>query len=116
MGKPTGEDDAKSSARATARTRSISIDMPEGGRYLLVNVLYGSAARKSEVYVKDLAADGPITPIVNDSTPASPAASAATRCSSQTNWKAPNNRILAVDLKNPVARLVEGSRARRDRT
>ena len=44
----------------------IAAELSGDGQKLLITVMHGSAARKTEIYVKDVAADGPVTPIVND--------------------------------------------------
>lgn len=74
----------------------------EDGRYLLIEALHGSAGDKSEVYVKDLEKDGPITPIVNDLNARFYATFGGDNLFLHTNWDAPNSRILAVDLHNPA--------------
>lgn len=79
----------------------ISLEMSEGGRYLIIHVLYGSAADKTEVYVQDIAQAGPIVAIVNDLNARFFARSGGDQLFLQTNWQAPHGRILAVDLKNP---------------
>ncbi|MBI3735745.1 hypothetical protein HY256_04445, partial [Candidatus Sumerlaeota bacterium] len=40
--------------------------LSENGRHLVITVHHGSAAKKTEVYSKNAALDGPIIPIVND--------------------------------------------------
>ncbi len=76
--------------------------LSEDGRHLVIIVLYGSAADKTEVYVQDIANKGPITPIVNDLASRFFPDVAGDTMFLHTNWKAPKNRILAVDLKNPA--------------
>ena len=80
----------------------VGVGISENGKYLLLQVMYGSAARKSEIYIKDLTSDGPITPIVNDVDARFTGQFGGDTLFLQTNWNAPNNRILAVDLKNPA--------------
>ncbi|MFQ5778888.1 MAG: prolyl oligopeptidase family protein, partial [Terriglobia bacterium] len=75
--------------------------LSEDGRYLLIHVLHGSAAAKTEIYYQDLKAQGPLTPIVNDIPARFFGQIGGDQLFMQTNWQAPNNRILAVDLKNP---------------
>src|SRR5262249_32603824 len=84
------------------RDKIIGLSMPEGGRYLLLTVLYGSAARKSEVYVKDVVADGPITPVVNDIDARFTGRIGGDTLFLPTHWNAPNNRLLAVSLRDPA--------------
>ncbi len=78
----------------------IFSSLSDDGRHLLITVLYGAAASKTELYIKDIAAGGPIVPIVNDIDARFVGELGGDRLFLQTNWKAPNGRILAVDLKN----------------
>jgi prolyl oligopeptidase len=78
----------------------ISVDVA-GGRYLQIVVFHGSAAKKTEVYFKDLASDGPIRPIVNDIEARFFPDMGGDRIYLRTDWKAPRGRILAVDPKDP---------------
>jgi prolyl oligopeptidase len=80
----------------------IASDLSEDGRHLLIAVYYGSATERSEVYVKDVTAGGPVVPIVNDVPAYFAPAMAGGRVYLQTNWKASNWRILEVDLANPA--------------
>ena len=75
--------------------------LSEDGRRLLIAVYYGSATDRSEVYVKDVAAGGPVVPIVNDVEAYFEPDIAGDHVYMQTNWKASNNRILDVDLASP---------------
>jgi len=73
------------------------------GRYILYTVAYGSAADRTELYFQDLSAKRPLVTLVKDI----PARFSGGRIIGdqlflQTNWKAPKNRILLVDLKNPA--------------
>lgn len=80
----------------------IFADLSESGRYLLIHVLYGSAADKSEIYFQDVAGQGPIRPLVNDIAARFFGAVGGTQVFMRTNWKAANGRVFAVDLKNPA--------------
>lgn len=80
----------------------INSSLSEGGRYLLITVLYGSAASKTEIYFQDVAADGAITPLVNDIEARFRAQVAGDTAFIETNWNAPNGRMLSVDLKRPA--------------
>ena len=79
----------------------IGADVSEGGRYLIIHVLYGAAADRTEVYAEDLAGAGAIKPVVNDVNARFVGQAAGRRLFMQTNWKAPKGRILAVDLEHP---------------
>ncbi len=63
---------------------------------------HGASGDHVEVYYKDVEKDGPITPIVNDVKAAFNGPVRDGVLYLQTNWKAPNWRIVAVDLKNPA--------------
>ena len=80
----------------------IVSELSEDGRRLLIAVYYGSATDRSEVYVKDVAAGGPVIPIVNDVEAYFEPDIAGDHVYMQTNWKASNNRILDVDLAHPL--------------
>ena len=80
----------------------IVADLSEDGRYLVIHVMYGSAADKSEIYWQDLQVPGPIKPIVNDVAARFFGQVGGDTLFVQTTWNAPKNRILAIDLKNPA--------------
>jgi len=80
----------------------IVADLSEDGRYLIIHVEHGAAADQTEIYLQDLQAHGPIKPIVNDVAARFFGQVGGDTLFVQTNWKAPKNRILAIDLKNPA--------------
>jgi prolyl oligopeptidase len=80
----------------------VTADLSEGGRYLILHVWYGSAGDQTEIYWQDLQAHGPIKPIVNDLAARFVGQVGGDTLFVQTNWKAPKNCILAIDLKNPA--------------
>jgi prolyl oligopeptidase len=80
----------------------LSVDVSENGRYLLLIVFYGSACEKSEVYFQDLAHGGPITPVVKTINSCFQGEIAGDTLYLQTNWKAPNWRVISVPLNNPA--------------
>jgi prolyl oligopeptidase len=77
----------------------VSASVSEDGRYLLFTVQHGWA--KNEIYVQEIAG-GPIESIVNDIDAHFYAWFAGDRLVMQTDWRAPNNRIVVVDLKSPA--------------
>jgi len=81
--------------------KGIGIEVSDDSRYLLITVWHGSAGRKSEIYVKNLALDGPIFPVVNDLDARFSGEIGGDFLFLQTNWNAPNGRILRVDLARP---------------
>jgi len=80
----------------------VDVSISEDGRYLLYTVFYGSACEKSEVYFQDLKEAGPIVPIVTTVNACFQGAVADGTLYLQTNWKAPNWKILAVSLAKPA--------------
>ena len=79
----------------------IDAGVSEDGNYLLITVLHGSAALKTEVYYQNLASSGSILPVVNDVNARFFGQIADDKLFMQTDWEAPNGRILCVDLNNP---------------
>ncbi len=82
--------------------KGISAELSEDGRYLLITVFYGSSAPKSEIWYQDVAAGGPIRPIVNDIDARFGGDIGGDTLYLQTNWKAPRGRVLSVNLKDPA--------------
>jgi len=70
-------------------------------RWLIIKVSYGSSGMKNDLYFKDLENDGPITALVNDLEAQFDAEIGDDIAYLQTDWDAPNYRILAADLENP---------------
>jgi prolyl oligopeptidase len=79
----------------------IGSGISDDGRWLIIEVSYGSAAKKTEVYVKDLSIDGPIKTVVNDLDARSSASVAGDKLIIETNWNAPNERVMIADVANP---------------
>jgi prolyl oligopeptidase len=73
----------------------ISVDISEDGRYLLIYLVYGSGSVRNDLYLQDLAKDGPIVPIVNDTEALFTAEVGSEQIYLLTNWKAPKGRIVA---------------------
>ena len=80
----------------------IVSDLSEDGRYLLIFVLHGSSADRTEVYVHDVAKGGPPVAVVNDIPARFLGAVGGDELFLFTNWKAPKGRVVAVNLKNPA--------------
>jgi prolyl oligopeptidase len=74
----------------------------ENGDWLVITVIYGSASDKTEIYLKDLTSESPIFPLVKDINARFFGGIADNTMFLQTNWEAPNGRLLAVDLDNPA--------------
>jgi prolyl oligopeptidase len=80
----------------------VDIAVSEDGRYLLLTVFYGSACDKSEVYFQDLQEKRAIVPVVTTINACFQGAIAEGTLYLQTNWKAPNWKILGVPLAKPA--------------
>jgi prolyl oligopeptidase len=80
----------------------IAGGLSEDGRYLYLIVFHGSAPKKTEVYFREADSPGPFLTIVNDLDAKFLPDVAGDTMYLQTNWQAPNGRILAVDLKQPA--------------
>ncbi|HYS54303.1 MAG TPA: prolyl oligopeptidase family serine peptidase [Thermoanaerobaculia bacterium] len=79
----------------------VGSGISDDGRYLLIQVSYGSAAKKTELYIKELTTEGPIRTVVNDLEARSGMDAAGDKLIIQTNWDAPNERIMIADVANP---------------
>jgi prolyl oligopeptidase len=75
--------------------------LSEDGRWFVIVVYYGSAAKKVEVHLKDVANNGPVTTVVDDLEATFYPQFGGNVLYLQTNWQAPNGRILAADLQHP---------------
>jgi prolyl oligopeptidase len=77
----------------------VSCDLSRDGKYLLLEVRYGW--NKSELFVKNLATNGPIVPIAKDLDGIFDPSVEGDRMFLRTNWNAPNWHLLLVDLNQP---------------
>ncbi len=80
----------------------IAPAVSEDGRYLSIHVEHGSAADDSEIHVQDLVAGGPIKAVIRGIPARFFGQIGGGTLFAQTNWKAPNGRVLAIDLANPA--------------
>jgi prolyl oligopeptidase len=80
----------------------VDVSVSENGRYLLLMAFDGAACEKSEIYFQDIAEEGPITPIVKTIDRCFQGEIAGDTLYMETNWKAPNWRVLSVPLSNPA--------------
>lgn len=87
--------------KGTDATESVACDLSHNGRYLALSISHGWG-KKAEVYLQDREKHGPIVTVVNDIDADFNAVFGGDRLYLQTNWNAPNGRILAVDLDNPA--------------
>ncbi|GDX40088.1 prolyl endopeptidase [Armatimonadota bacterium] len=83
-------------------SQGVGVDISEDGHYLLFTFYFGSAASKTDVYIKDLTVEGSeIIPIVNDIVAKFSPHIIGETLYLETNWNAPNGRVLKVDLNDP---------------
>ena len=80
----------------------VSTRVSEDGRHLLIEVIEGSACEKSEIFVKDLEKDGPITPVVSKIPACFNAEIVGDAIYMSTNYKAPFWRLIRAPLANPA--------------
>ena len=76
-------------------------DPSEDGRHLIIQVMHGSAADKTEIWLQDLTKKGPIEPLVKDLDARFFAFAGGDHLFLHTNWKAPHGRVLALDFADP---------------
>jgi prolyl oligopeptidase len=79
----------------------INSSVTHDGRYLQVSVQHGAAADRTEIYVKELASQGPFVTIVKGLPAAFYGQIAGEHMYVRTNWKAPRWRVMEADLRNP---------------
>ncbi len=80
----------------------VSAFVSDNGKHLIIVVNHGSAAKKTEVYAKNLSVNGSIVNIVNDLDARFEPEVGGDTLYLQTNLDAPNGRVLAVDLNFPI--------------
>ncbi|MBZ5504777.1 MAG: prolyl oligopeptidase family serine peptidase [Acidobacteriia bacterium] len=80
----------------------IGCGVTRDNHYLQIGVQHGSSGDHSELYVQDLANQGPIVTIVKDVLSSFNGQIAGDHMYVRTNWKAPKWRVMEVDLKNPA--------------
>lgn len=85
----------------TGPTEFVGANLSRDGKYLGLNITHGWG-KKTELYFKNLKDNGPIVPLVNDLDADFSGEFAGDRMYLETNWNAPNRRILMVDLTNPA--------------
>ncbi len=93
--------DAEIFGKGYGPEKIITSSLSEDGHYLVIHVLHGSSADRTEVYVQDTTTAGPPVTIVNDIPARFFADVAGDRLFIHTNWKAPKGRILSVTVKEP---------------
>jgi prolyl oligopeptidase len=79
----------------------IASDLSEDGRWLQFSVYYGSSGSKNDVYFMDAGRSGPLRTLVNDIDANFYGQIVDGKMYMQSNWEAPNWRVLIVDLNKP---------------
>jgi prolyl oligopeptidase len=80
----------------------VGADLSEDGKYLILTAEQGSAGTRTEIFVQNLRDGGPIRPIVKGIEAKFEGGVGGDTLFVKTNWKAPNSRVLAIDLRNPA--------------
>src|SRR5689334_16269204 len=80
----------------------IGSGVTRDNHYLQIAVQHGSSGDHTELYVQDLANKGPIVTLVKDVLSNFNGQIAGDHMYVRTNWKAPNWRVMEIDLKNPA--------------
>ncbi|HYL10761.1 MAG TPA: prolyl oligopeptidase family serine peptidase [Candidatus Acidoferrales bacterium] len=101
MGSDTAQD-AELFGPDIPTTKILSSRLSEDGRYLVISVVQFGAGNPAEIYVKNLATNGPIVPITKDLGASFQGDIDGDHLFVRTNWKAPHGRVLEIDLKNPA--------------
>ncbi len=83
-------------------THEAECSISSNGRWLVCEVLTGSAGDKVEVFAQELKSGGPMKPIVTGLDARFDVDVAGDRMYALTNWNAPNGRILTIDLIRPA--------------
>jgi prolyl oligopeptidase len=101
MGAAAGNDRLVFGDRFNA-TQLGECGISSNGRWLYCQIETGSAGDKVEVFAQDLKSGGPMKPVVTGIDARFDVDIAGDRMYLQTNWNAPNGRILAIDLTHPA--------------
>ena len=100
LGTPVGSD-VDVFGKGYTKESIITGDPSEDGRHLIILVCNGSACDKAEIWLQDLAAKGPIQPLVKDIDARFFPFAGGDHLFLQTNWQSPRGRVLAVDFAHP---------------
>ncbi len=95
-------DDAEIFGAGYDAGKIIGVGISENGRWLLMEVYYGSSGQKTDVFVQNIAENGPIVPVITDIDAKFSCQIADDTLYVETDWNAPNGRILKADLQNPA--------------
>ena len=94
-------DDVEIFGKGYGPEKIIVSNLSEDGHWLLSTVLYGSSADKTEVFFLDRTAKGEMKPLVHDIDARFFVDIGGDHAFVHTNWRAPNGRVLDIDLKHP---------------
>lgn len=72
--------------------------LSDDGKYLMIMVYYGSSGVQNEIWVKNIAEDGPVFPVVKTIEANFHGVIADDKIYMMTNWNAPNWRVMVSDL------------------
>lgn len=100
-----GSDPATDKLAFGANARSdqfIGSELSLDGRWLVWSLATGSSGDKVDVFAQDLPSGKPMTPVIAGIDGRFEPQLAGDRLYVLTNWKAPNSRVLMIDLKNPA--------------
>lgn len=100
MGSPASSD-TEIFGKGYGRDKILTASLSEDGRYLVIQVIYGSGSTRTDLYYDDLAGKGGVKPVVNDTEALFFGEIQGGRLFILTNWKAPHWRIFTADLKHP---------------
>lgn len=84
------------------RDKIVGSDLSDDGRYLVIQVVYGSGSVRSDLYIADLKNGTNVRPVVNDTNALFFGHEAGGKLFIRTNWNAPHWRVFAVDAANPA--------------
>ncbi len=79
----------------------LSVGVSENGRWLTIYVVRGNASEQVEVHVQDLAQGGPVRPLVKGIAARFLGFFGGDRFYAQTNWNAPNGKVIVIDPLHP---------------
>jgi prolyl oligopeptidase len=82
--------------------KMISTILSEDGRYLLIDLVYGTGSTRTEIYFQDVKNGGPVKPIVNDLDSVFNGEIEGGALFLSTNWRAPHWHVFRIDLQNPA--------------
>ncbi|MHB8383317.1 MAG: prolyl oligopeptidase family serine peptidase [Candidatus Binataceae bacterium] len=86
---------------ATTPDKGIYLHVSDDGRYLLITVILGGGGSPTDIYFQRIGSDEPVNLLVNDLGATFMAAYVGDALMVHTNWKAPNWRVIRIDLNNP---------------